>query len=60
MSKQERENLTSNLAEHMVGAQDFIQKRAVGNFAKADATIGRMIQEKIDKINSKKQVCTKL
>jgi len=60
LSKQERENLTSNLAEHMVGAQDFIQKRAVGNFAKADATFGRMIQEKIDKINSKKQVCTKL
>lgn len=56
LSKQDKENLTTNIAEHLAGAQEFIQKRAVGNFAKADPVYGKMIQDKIDKINAKKQV----
>ncbi|WAR08887.1 CATA-like protein [Mya arenaria] len=50
-----RENLTSNIAGHLIGAQEFIQKRAIGNFAKADPMYGRMIQEKIDKLKAKNQ-----
>lgn len=56
LTKEGRENLTTNIAEHLVGAQEFIQKRAVGNFAKADPVFGRTIQEKMDKIRAKKQV----
>ncbi|XP_052238401.1 catalase-like [Dreissena polymorpha] len=51
-----RENLTSNIAGHLIGAQDFIQKRAIGNFASADPVYGQMIQEKIDKLKAQKQV----
>lgn len=56
LTKEGRENLTTNIAEHLVGAQEFIQKRAVGNFGKADPVFGRTIQEKMDKIRAKKQV----
>jgi catalase len=57
LSKDERERLTENIAGHMKDAQEFIQKRAVGNFAKADPEYGRMIQEKLDMHKKKSQVC---
>nr|AHC03353.1 catalase [Paratapes textilis] len=55
LSQQERERLTENIAGHMKDAQEFIQKRAVGNFAKADPVYGRMIQEKLDVYKKKSQ-----
>ncbi|XP_045197713.1 catalase-like isoform X3 [Mercenaria mercenaria] len=51
----ERERLTENIAGHMKDAQEFIQKRAVGNFAKADPQFGKMIQEKLDFYKKKSQ-----
>jgi catalase len=42
-----RDRLTSNIAGHLVGAQDFIQQRAIANFASADADYGRRIAQKI-------------
>ena len=39
----------------MKDAQEFIQKRAVANFAKADPAYGRKIQEKLDKHRAKAQ-----
>ncbi len=53
LSVDERERLTDNIAGNLVGAQEFIQKRAIANFAAADVTYGRMIQEKMDRIRAK-------
>ena len=47
-----RERLTDNIANNLVNAQDFIQQRAIANFAAADANYGRMIREKIAKIQA--------
>ncbi|CAM9332969.1 unnamed protein product [Choristocarpus tenellus] len=47
-----RERLTDNIAGAMAGAQEFIQKRAIANFAAADADYGRMIAQKVQKINN--------
>lgn len=38
----------------MKDAQEFIQKRAVRNFASADREFGRRIQEQLDKYKSEK------
>ncbi|XP_046544338.1 catalase-like [Haliotis rubra] len=40
----ERDHLIKNLAGHLINAQEFIQKRAVNNFGKADAEFGRRLQ----------------
>lgn len=48
-----RERLTDNIAGHLVSAQEFIQARAIANFAAADANYGRMIKEKISKLKKK-------
>ncbi|CAM9294881.1 unnamed protein product [Phaeothamnion confervicola] len=53
-----RDRLTSNIAGHLVGAQDFIQQRAVANFAAADADYGRRVAEKIAAIKKASQ-CSK-
>lgn len=56
LSEAERERLTDNIAGSLVNAQDFIQQRAIANFAAADANYGRMMKQKIDKI--KQGACT--
>ena len=56
LTKEGRENLTSNIAGHLIGAQEFLQKRAIGNFAQADPMFGRMLQEKIDKLKAGRKV----
>ncbi len=43
-------NLVNNIAGHMKDAQEFIQKRAIANFAAADPEYGRRIQQAIDKM----------
>ena len=48
----ERERLADNLAGHMVGAQDFIQQRAVANFAKADPALGKALTERLNKLKT--------
>lgn len=50
LSPAERERLTSNIAGALSGAQEFIQQRAIANFAAADADYGRSIQRKVDAI----------
>merc|ERR1712146_551498 len=46
----EKDRLTTNIAGALSGAQDFIQERAIANFAAADADYGRTIQRKIEVI----------
>ncbi|XP_052241310.1 catalase-like [Dreissena polymorpha] len=56
LSPADRDNLTANIAGHLIRAQDFIQKRAIANFARADPVYGQMIQEKMDKLKAKTQM----
>ncbi|GFR66373.1 catalase [Elysia marginata] len=44
LSKEERARLVENIAGHLKDAQDFIQKRAVNNFAQADADFGNALR----------------
>ncbi len=53
LSAAERERLTDNIAGNLIGAQEFIQKRAIANFAAADAGYGQMVKAKVDKIKAK-------
>lgn len=55
LSPAEKDRLTTNIAGALSGAQDFIQERAVANFAAADADYGRTIQRKLDAIKKSKQ-----
>jgi len=50
LSAAERERLTDNIAGNLVNAQEFIQARAIANFAAADANYGKMIKTKVDKL----------
>jgi len=45
LSAAEQTRLVENIAGHMKDAQDFIQKRAVNNFAQADPEFGRRLRE---------------
>jgi catalase len=53
LNAEERERLTDNIAGNLVNAQEFIQKRAVANFAAADAHYGQSIRQKLDKLKKK-------
>jgi len=59
LSAAEKERLTDNIAGNLVNAQEFIQKRAISNFAAADATYGRLIKQKIDKLKAKSKPAAK-
>ncbi len=47
LSDAERERLTDNIVGSLVNAQDFLQERAIANFASVDAVYGRMVSEKL-------------
>lgn len=51
----ERQRLVDNIAGNLSGAQEFIQRRAVSNFAAADATYGKMLQDKLAKLAAAKK-----
>jgi len=52
LNEAEKDRLASNIAGHLKDAQAFIQKRAVNNFAQADAEYGRRIQSYLDKYST--------
>uniref|UniRef100_A0A2P2HVH3 Catalase n=1 Tax=Hirondellea gigas TaxID=1518452 RepID=A0A2P2HVH3_9CRUS len=49
LNAEERARLAENIGGHVAAAQEFIRKRTVGNFAKADPALGQAIQDAIDK-----------
>lgn len=49
LNQEERERLTSNIAEHLMNASHVIRSRAIANFAAVDAEYGSMIEHKIEK-----------
>jgi len=46
----ERERLTDNIANNLVNAQDFLQVKAIANFAAVDANYGKMVKTKLELI----------
>ncbi|CAM9137686.1 unnamed protein product [Chrysoparadoxa australica] len=48
-----KERLTDNLAGNMAGAQEFIYRRAIANFAAADAGMGAALTKKVAAIVAK-------
>ena len=53
LSDEEKDRLTDNIAGHLVNAQEFLQTRAIANFAAADKNYGRLIKEKIEVLKNK-------
>ena len=49
LTEEERTRLVENIAGHLKDAQEFIQKRAVENFSKADSEYGARIAELLQK-----------
>jgi len=47
LSEEERERLVDNIGSHLCNAQQFIQERAIKNFASVDPEYGRRIKENI-------------
>merc|ERR1712156_888379 len=54
LNEAERFRLADNIASHLCNAQEFIQERAIKNFASADAAFGGKIRELIDTKYSRK------
>lgn len=54
LSEDEKNRLCDNIAGHLVGAKDFIQERAVKNFAQADPDYGRRIKERLSKLKQER------
>ncbi|KAK6169210.1 hypothetical protein SNE40_020305 [Patella caerulea] len=51
----ERTRLIQNMSGHLKDAQEFIQKRAVDNYSKADADFGKRLQEALNGYKKKSQ-----
>jgi hypothetical protein len=47
LGEAEKERLTTNIAQNLAGAQEFIQKRAIANFTAADPDYGARIARKV-------------
>lgn len=55
LNQEERERLTTNIAEHLMNASPVIRLRAISNFAAVDAEYGRMIQKKVEDALKRKE-----
>jgi len=49
LKSDERDRLARNIAGHIKDAAEFLQKRAIANFSKADPEYGRKIEEELKK-----------
>lgn len=47
LNAEEKQRLVDNIAGHLSGASEFIQKRALGNFTKVNADFGKRLGEKL-------------
>ncbi|XP_065348193.1 catalase-like [Cloeon dipterum] len=52
LNADERTRLVNNIVDHLKDAADFIQDRAIKNFAQVDATFGKRLREGVDKHKS--------
>ena len=51
----ERERLTDNIASNLINAQEFLQIRAIANFAAVDSNYGKSIKTKLELLKKSKQ-----
>jgi len=56
LKPEERKRLVQNMAGHMINAQEFLQDRAINNFAQCDPELGTLLKEEVTKL---KQARTK-
>lgn len=54
LSSDAQQRLVDNIAGNLVQAQEFLQQRAVANFAAADAKLGKMLQDKLKALKAKR------
>jgi len=54
LTSAERERLTDNIANNLINAQEFLQIKAIANFAVVDANYGKMIKTKLEIIKKAK------
>lgn len=52
LDDQGKANLVENISGHLKNAQEFIQRRAVGNFAKADSGFGKRLEKALGLVGS--------
>lgn len=55
LNSAEQDRLADNIAGSLSAAQEFIQQRAVCNFAAADAQLGRAIKQKLEALKQQQQ-----
>nr|APH81359.1 catalase [Tigriopus kingsejongensis] len=55
LNQAERERLVDNIASHLCNAQDFLQERAVKQFAKVHEDFKKMLQSKLVQYNQKRK-----
>jgi catalase len=60
LNDEEKEHLVKNIAGHLKDAQEFIQERAVRNFASADPEYGKRIQLLLDQYKIEAGISTKM
>ena len=53
LSEDEKERLVKNIAGHLIGAQAFLQERAISNFSKADKDYGARIRYHLELLKPK-------
>jgi len=53
LKEEDRKNLIRNIAGHIQGANETLQKRAVQNFSQADPDFGRRLQEELAKLKAR-------
>jgi catalase len=49
LNAEQKKTQVENIAAHLKNAQEFLQKRAVENFGKADPEYGSMLQEALNR-----------
>ncbi|KAL8595354.1 hypothetical protein ACOMHN_020107 [Nucella lapillus] len=56
LTAEERTRLVENISGHLKDAQDFVQERAVGNFAKVHKDLGQLLHKALEGHKKKAQV----
>ncbi|KAK4310957.1 hypothetical protein Pmani_017513 [Petrolisthes manimaculis] len=52
LNEEERGNLVRNIAGHLIGAQEFLQERAIKNFSQADPQYGAGIRDVLNQLKT--------
>lgn len=56
LNEEERGRLVRNIAGHLMGAQEFLQERAIKNFSQADPEYGAGIRQVLNQLKAQAAV----